>query len=42
MQTFIAFGLLIVAGAFLGWNFIGKKFKSSSEKKDCGPDCNCS
>lgn len=43
MQTFIAFGLLIVAGAFLSWNFIGKKLTKSTEKDgDCGPDCKCS
>lgn len=44
MQTFIAYTLLIVAGTFLSWNFIGKKLKKSTDKSgsgDCGPDCNC-
>ena len=42
MQTVIAFGLLIVAGAFLSCNFIGKKLSNRSDQSDCGTDCNCS
>lgn len=44
MQTVIAISLLVVAGAFLGWNYIGKKLvkKSTDEPGDCGPDCKCS
>ncbi len=43
MQTVIAISLLVCAGLFLGWNYIGKNLtsKSPDEPGDCGPDCKC-
>ncbi len=42
MQTLIAISLLLVAAAYLSWNFVGKKLVKSKDKSgNCGPDCNC-